>query len=244
MYAKHCQDWVNVEQPLWRYSLTGNSDGGQRETRERTRFKGGTGVIMDWIFSQPAWKGYPHRKQSVFCSTTQNTEVGPGDSDTMFAIYPYDGNNIAQTDDIDFNYIKPFDGVDHGSRLTDASYILRSAIDASVSTMRAYNHLKAMVNSNFGGGFTPAAEFNEWFENDFKSLLDDDEVSDINKSQIRHAIKQFEERLTPEHMGCKHVTPAEIDFHKQHEVWFEGKYLMIPQPKLPDFINAVKELSK
>jgi hypothetical protein len=54
----------------------------------------------------------------------------------------------------------------------------------------------------------------------------------------------LENSLTPESMKCRRVSPDDIDFSKQHEVWFEGKYIMIPKPKLAEFINAVRGLTK
>ena len=238
-YVKNCAGWPNVERPLWRYSLTGGNEGQERETRDRSKVKGGTGMLMNWLFEKPAWAGFPQRTKSVFCSTTEDFEVGAADSDTTYAIYPYDGVNMAMTDAVDFNLIYPFTGKFSDNTLHEMMYEIRASLDNSVATMSVFNKFKAMRLEN---SIESADTFDAWFK-EYKALLDDNEVDSSSRKRISAVVDALE-NLTPEAMKCEKVTPATIDMGSQHEVWFEGKYLMIPKPKLSEFINAVHGLTK
>jgi hypothetical protein len=93
------------------------------------------------------------------------------------------------------------------------------------------------------GDVTDSSEFADWYK-DYKGLLSSKDISNVSKGDIRDVIDTLENSLTPENMKCEKVTPKTIDMGSQHEVWFEGKYIMIPKPKLAEFINAVHGLTK
>lgn len=266
-FVKHCSQFPDIDNPLYRISGS-HWDGTNHvlKTRgvrtRRVESRGNSAKEQEFIFSQPAWKDYPPRRQSIFCSTTEDIMAGSADDDkgNLLIIYPFDGVKIALLDDPDLNFMPVLKGttkhkdlsnqIDSIFDLVDAAFKVfygTSVYDDDLMNIARDDHIgklqaiKKYFNKN--GKFDSEANGNDEIADRFAEWAKDDEY---NSAEILELVAtEIPEKLTPEAWGAKLVTSSGLDLPGDtRECWFSGKYLSIPYRYYDEFKAAVKNLRK
>lgn len=258
MYKQHCSQFPDIDNPLYR--LSGSSWGSGYDHKLKTRVPrtraskslGGTGDEQEYLFSLPAWKDFPPRRQSIFCSTTMDFEVDSpaDDKSNVLIIFPYDGVKIAVLPEKDLNTMNIARGFTNGKFKTISG--LFDIVNDAYDIFRGTDHDKAddfesrlkLIRDTFNkdGKFNPEANGNDEMADKYAEMERDD---DWNLKLLRMAATEFPEKLTPEAMGVKLVTSSGLDLPGEtRECWFSGKYLSIPYRYYDEFKAAVKALDK
>jgi hypothetical protein len=256
-YMKHCSQFPDVNKPLYRISgsMWDPKPHSLRTRSPRTResaSRGGSEDEQAFLFSQPEWSGYPARRQSIFCSTNPESDVGSVDPDknNLLMIFPFDGVKIALLDDKDLNTMNIAKATSWGQeetiRLQNISSTIAEAFEdfkgyyPDTYTDHAFKLLQYMKESFLkGGSFDPQANGNADLAKKYSELDRKDQ------RYIKFVVTEIPEKLSPKDLGVKLITSSELDLPgKTRECWFSGKYLSIPAKKYVDFVEEVEELQK
>lgn len=264
-YIKHCSDFPNIEHPLYRLSgESWNTHNHPLRTRvPRTRHsksRGNSAKEQAFVFSQPAWEGWPERRQSIFCSTQAESAVSSvSDSqDNLLMIFPFNGVKIAMLDDYDLNQMnvlkgstiaENFDGV----QIDGLFDMIDDAFRIFVGTefykelperMEILDKLK-LIKKTFrtgSGKFNSEANGNDEIADKYaEEAKDDSWLSQL----VKIAATEIPEKLTPEGWGAKLVTSKDLDLPGEtRECWFSGKYLSVPARYYDEFKAKVAKLER
>lgn len=253
-FVKYCSQFPDAGKPLYR--ISGDRWEGPLNHKLKTRVprirnsesRGNTAEEQAFIFSQPAWKDYPARKQSIFCSTTTDFDVGEPDEEgtNLLAIYPFDGVKIAVLSNSDLNTMNIFKGIKGmGSVQLDDLFessgyffnrIFRESKYADVSD--PVEQIKIIKKV-----FTKDGKFNSEANGDDELADRYAEVGRDNGELFELIALNIPEKLSPEAWGAKLVTSSGLDLPgEQRECWFSGKYLSIPYRYHDEFVAEVKKL--
>jgi len=262
-FLNHCSQFPDINNPLCR--LSGSAWDEKHHplrtrvprTRESTS-RGGSAEEQEFVFSQPAWKGWPARRQSIFCSTNAESAVGTvsDDKSNLLMIFPFDGVKIAMLDDYDLNQMNVlkrstvtdnFDGVqidgifgliDDAFRIFVGTELYKEFPDH----MGILDKLKLIkkVFSNGRGRFNSEANGNDEVADKFAEEANDDSwLSQL----VQIAATEIPEKLTPEDWRAKLITSKDLDLPGEtRECWFSGKYLSVPARYYDEFKAEVKKL--
>lgn len=260
-YIKHCTQFPDIENPLYR--LSGDSWMGPINHPLRTRVprtrktesRGGSVEAQRLIFSQPAWKDYPPRRQSIFCSTTQEFVVDSVDDDgaNLLMIYPFDGVKIAILDHEDLNTMNALKGTSLEKRHTEMSDLISLIHDAYKifyhtdhydDDYDTYEERLGIIKKTFNNNGKFNSEANG--DDEMADKLAEYERNSVYKTLIetlKFVATELPERITPRAWGAKLVTSGGLDLPgTTRECWFSGKYLSVPYRYHDEFKAAVKKL--
>ena len=219
----------------------------------RTRLSrsiGGTAEQQEYIFSQPSWSAYPSRRQSIFCSTTKNFEVGTADDGghNLLMIFPFDVVKIALLDDEDLNVMNVLKGTSAASYLNidslfelfDTMFEEFNGTDFygdyhNATWLQKLQQMKKAFTKN--GEFDPTANGNTALAKKYEGF------NNRTAMRFKTIVTEIPEKLSPEAWNAKLVTSAALDLPgKQRECWFSGKYLSVPSRYFDEFKTVVKQL--
>lgn len=258
-YMKHCSQFPNVKNPLYR--ISGDSWMGPINHQLRTRSprtrdtdsRGGTAAEQKFLFSQPSWTGYPPRRRSIFCSTNLEFDVGDIDDDeeNLLMIFPFDGVKIAMLDDSDLNAMNILKGTTWNGNYTTIGDI----IDLINKAFKVFQDLGehaddfierlALIKKTFVYG-TPtsvAPAFDKYAKGNEDAAVAFEKLLPSEKKILMFVAKQIPEKLKPKDLGATLITSNQLKLPgKTRECWFSGKYLSVPAKDYPEFKAEVLKL--
>ena len=230
IYRKHCDEWQDVEKPLWRID---RGVGQMQTTTRKYPSKGSSGEIWAWMYDQPEWAGFPDRRESIFCSTTRNIEFAHLEDDGVVRkmIYPFNGTKMAQCKK-DFNSHKV--SVPSAPGISSKQHSLSSIQGWLMNYRQDSPAFKTMQDA------IDAAR---------EDLKNGKEISTEERAMIKTCLKAVDTgQFTPKEFQINLVTPDTIKLpvgqstiRQTQEVWFSGKYLSIPEYQGKDFFEFVYE---
>lgn len=216
-FVMYCTDW-NVDQPLYRITKRV----GLQQTKNRKMGSiAGSGNMWKWMHAQKEWQDFPDRQKSVFCSTSKNIAFGFDEDEEggVKAVYPFSGIKFAISNK-DFN----------------ANRIVLDGLDLPMRFIET-------VLSFFKGDLETDSNFS--IQNAIQRCLtaaQHAELGDTEFFQTQKIAKGLSKNISPEDLGCKLGDAADVQKEKADEVWFEGRYIVVPLEKLDLFKQTVREL--
>lgn len=232
-FIKNCSDY-DLDNPFYRSSSETKSV--IRSARERETFRGRSGPLAMYVADQPLWADVPHRRKSVFCSSSANGILVP--MDKLNIIIPVNGTKIAISKLNDFNMTKIKMGT-HNLLIEDLVELI-----SKFSTL-VHSFYDEDENEKFADGMRQILKYSKMKITDdviirhakAASILIDD------ANEIFESIDWIIKILDPANMGVHVYTTKNIKINnkKPQEIWFEGKYLSIKESDYEEFYKLVKK---
>lgn len=212
-FVMYCTDW-NVDQPLYRITKRV----GLQQTKNRKMGSiAGSGNMWKWMHAQKEWQ------KSVFCSTSKKIAFGFDENEEgggVKAVYPVRGLKFGISKK-DFNR----------NRLT------------LKSVQRSLAEIEHLLRS-FKGTLESVSNFS--IERALERAKEDVPPAGVSETEHivlkRLATALTPDKITPEAWGCKLGDAADVQKEKADEVWFEGRFIVVPLEKLDLFKQTVQEL--
>ena len=195
--------------------------------QEHVHLKNTSNHYTNFLDLNPANVAWPKRSKSLICTTSKSRaeEYTFGRNPTVVRVFPFDGVEIAEVmkqdmwDVVPVNAMKLKTGI---ARFNDVWGKMFKGVDDKLSVTKAQALLKKM----------PASEFEAFLKKDFYYLgLHDDLLADVEGARQK-LIASMETTYAYE------LNPKSFTLHsssqglgKNHEVWFSGKCVIVPQSK-------------